>query len=97
MRKRSEETTKRAYLEARAKTRGGEKEEETWKLGSTSAMVIGGEKLVIASMCDYRAVICRDGEVHWLSRGELRKATKYWPPKLISGMHNKYHFLYQYI
>lgn len=96
MRKRSRETTKRAYLDAREKTRGGEKE-ETWKLGSTSAMVIGGKKLVIASMGDYRAVICRDGEAHWLSRGQLRKATKYWPPKLIPGMHNKYHFLYEYI
>ncbi|THG07806.1 hypothetical protein TEA_014437 [Camellia sinensis var. sinensis] len=60
--KKSKETMRKAYLSARAKMREAEQvSEETKKIGSASALVIHGEKLVIANMGDYRAVVCRDG------------------------------------
>ncbi|KAA8527783.1 hypothetical protein F0562_035348 [Nyssa sinensis] len=56
IRRKSKETMKNAYLGARVKIRETEKAEETWKVGSASAIVINGDKLVIANMGDYRAV-----------------------------------------
>ncbi|GFY82780.1 protein phosphatase 2C family protein [Actinidia rufa] len=57
----SKETLEKAYLNARAKIRQAEKAEERKRIGSASALVINGEKLVITHMGDYRAVVCRDG------------------------------------
>ncbi|KAK4405898.1 putative protein phosphatase 2C-like protein 44 [Sesamum angolense] len=62
MGKKSKEAMERAHLNARAHlTDRDEMEETPWKLGSASAMVINGEKLVMAYMGDYSGVICRDG------------------------------------
>ncbi|KAK4427825.1 putative protein phosphatase 2C-like protein 44 [Sesamum alatum] len=62
MGKKSKEAMERAHLNARTQLRDRDEPEETaWKLGSASAMVINGEKLVMAYMGDYSGVICRDG------------------------------------
>ncbi|CAK9165750.1 unnamed protein product [Ilex paraguariensis] len=85
MRRRSKETLRKAYLGARAKIRETEEPEESSKVGSASAIIINGEKLVIATMGDYRAVVCRDGAIRlakvrllgWDSGGAARtKPTK---------------------
>ncbi|KAA8548829.1 hypothetical protein F0562_000513 [Nyssa sinensis] len=81
----SKRTMKRAYLGARAKIRETEKKEQTWKVGSASAIVINGDKLVIADMGDYRAVVCRDGEAHQISRRHQQGTKRHWSRKLIPG------------
>ncbi|KAK2997715.1 hypothetical protein RJ639_025770 [Escallonia herrerae] len=63
MRRKSKETMKKAYLGAKVKIDGTEKTEEAWNLGSASAIVVDGEKLVMANMGNYRAVVCRDGAI----------------------------------
>ncbi|KAG8370443.1 hypothetical protein BUALT_Bualt14G0117500 [Buddleja alternifolia] len=86
MRKKSKEAMKRAHVSARAKLKDrDEAEEEARKWGSASAMVINGEKLVMANMGDYRAVICRDGEAYQISRKRQQPTTRHWSLKLISG------------
>ncbi|KAL3626443.1 hypothetical protein CASFOL_029992 [Castilleja foliolosa] len=72
MRKKCKETMKRAHMNARTKAQNDIKE-----TGSATAMVINGEKLVMANMGNYKAVICRDGEAYQISRN--------WSLKLISG------------
>ncbi|KAL7220096.1 hypothetical protein ACSBR2_013036 [Camellia fascicularis] len=87
--KKSKETMRKAYLSARAKMREAEQvSEETKKIGSASALVIHGEKLVIANMGDYRAVVCRDGEAHQISRRQQHhQGTKrHWSRKFIPGV-----------
>ncbi|GFZ10733.1 protein phosphatase 2C family protein [Actinidia rufa] len=63
LKRKSKDTLKKAYLNARAKIREAERAEERERIGSASALVINGEKLVIAHMGDYRAVVCRDGVI----------------------------------
>ncbi|KAI8012654.1 putative protein phosphatase 2C-like protein 44 [Camellia lanceoleosa] len=87
--KKSKETMRKAYLSARAKVREAEQvSEESKKIGSASALVIHGEKLVIANMGDYRAVVCRDGEAHQISRRQHHhQGTKrHWSRKFIPGV-----------
>ncbi|CAH9109344.1 unnamed protein product [Cuscuta europaea] len=63
MRRKSKQTMKKAHLSATAKIMmDTTAEEEPCNLGSASAIVINGERLVIANMGDYKAVICKDGE-----------------------------------
>ncbi|KAK4341677.1 hypothetical protein RND71_040178 [Anisodus tanguticus] len=50
MRRKSKETLKKAHVHAKAKIRETEKLENTWKMGSASAIVINGEKLILADM-----------------------------------------------
>ncbi|KAJ0034986.1 hypothetical protein Pint_25093 [Pistacia integerrima] len=93
IRRKSKETMRKAYLGARAKVREAQKEDETWRVGSASAMVINGEKLVIANMGDYRAVVCRDGVAHQISSGPTghqQTAKRHWTRRLFSGVkHSK--------
>lgn len=76
---------RKAYLGARAKVREAQTEDETWRVGSASVMVINGEKLVIANMGDYRAVVCRDGVAHQISSGHQQTAKRHWTRRLFSG------------
>ncbi|CAL5416490.1 unnamed protein product [Camellia sinensis] len=76
--KKSKETLTKAYLGARVKIREAEKAEETWKVGSASAIVINGERLVMANMGEYRAVVCRDGEAHPISRRQQQGTKRHW-------------------
>ncbi|KAJ8547219.1 hypothetical protein K7X08_010805 [Anisodus acutangulus] len=48
MRKKSKETLKKAHVHAKAKIRETEKLENTWKMGSASAIVINRERETIA-------------------------------------------------
>ncbi|KAI6694113.1 hypothetical protein NL676_021823 [Syzygium grande] len=60
----AKETTRKAYLDARAKIRESKKVmdgEAIMKVGSASVMVVNGGKLVMGDMGDYRAVVCRNG------------------------------------
>lgn len=84
IRRKSKDTLKKAYLGARAKAREAEKADETWRVGSASVMVINGEKLVIANMGEYRAVVCRDGVAHQISSGHQCPAKRHWSRRLFS-------------
>ncbi|KAL6532431.1 hypothetical protein OROGR_014401 [Orobanche gracilis] len=55
------------------------------QLGSASAMVIDGKKLVMANMGDYKAVICRGGEAYQISR-KKQQPTRNWTLKLIPAL-----------
>lgn len=85
IRRKSKDTLKKAYLGARAKAREAEKADETWRVGSASVMVIDGEKLVIANMGEYRAVVCRDGVAHQISSGHQHTAKRHWSRRFFSG------------
>lgn len=78
---------RKAYLGARAKVREAEAKKaaagETVRVGSASAMVINGEKLVIANMGDYRAVVCKDGVAHQI--GNHQTPRRHWSRRLFSG------------
>ncbi|XP_028070274.1 putative protein phosphatase 2C-like protein 44 [Camellia sinensis] len=86
LRKKSKETLTKAYLGARVKIREAEKAEETWKVGSASAIVINGERLVMANMGEYRAVVCRDGEAHPISRRQQQGTKRHWFLRFIPGV-----------
>ena len=87
---------RKAYLGARAKIRETHKTDETYKAdetrraGSVSALVINAEKLVIAYMGDYRAVICRDGVARQISSRDQQSGKRHWSRRLVSGIK---HFL----
>ncbi|KAF8401935.1 hypothetical protein HHK36_012886 [Tetracentron sinense] len=87
--RKSKETMRKAYLCTRAKISEGEKANERGKLGSTSVIVINGEKLVAANMSDYRAVVCRDGVAHEMGKRHQRRAKKHWSLNLIPGVWRK--------
>lgn len=88
--RKSKEAMRKAYLGARAKIRETQEAEETETvLGSVSVMVINGEKLVIANMGDYGAVVCKDGVAHQLSSKNQQSAKRHWSRRLISGMEHK--------
>ncbi|GLT42139.1 hypothetical protein SLA2020_161580 [Shorea laevis] len=72
----SKEIMRKAYLGARAKARETQEGDEACKVGSASVMVINGEKLVMANMGDYRAVVCRDGVAHQISTNKLHQSSK---------------------
>ncbi|KAL9408371.1 hypothetical protein AB3S75_046851 [Citrus x aurantiifolia] len=84
IRRKSKDTLKKAYLGARAKARDAEKADEKWRAGSASVMVINGEKLVIANMGEYRAVVCKDGVADQISSGRQHTAKRHWSRKLFS-------------
>lgn len=82
---------RKAYLWARAKMREAQEADadETWRVGSASVMVINGEKLVIANMGDYRAVVCRDGVAHQINSNHQHPAAKrHWSRRYFSGIYN---------
>ncbi|KAK3015937.1 hypothetical protein RJ639_005752 [Escallonia herrerae] len=85
MRRKSKETMKKAYLGAKVKINGTEKTEETRNVGSASAIVVDGEKLVMANMGSYRAVVCRDGEAHPITKRHQQVTKRHWSHKLIPG------------
>ncbi|CAN4120550.1 unnamed protein product [Withania somnifera] len=82
MKKKSKDTLKKAHLNAKAKVRETEKPECTWKLGSASAIVINGERLVLANMGGYKAVVCRDGEAFEINRRQQQPTKPHWSHKL---------------
>ncbi|CAN4091100.1 unnamed protein product [Withania somnifera] len=82
MRKKSKETLKKAHVNAKAKVRETEKVECTWKMGSASAIVINGERLVLANMGEYKAVVCRDGEAFEINRRQQQPTKPHWSHKL---------------
>ncbi|KAK4482469.1 hypothetical protein RD792_009627 [Penstemon davidsonii] len=81
--KQSKQAMKRAHMNARAKLGDGDESEA----GSATAMVIDGEKLVVANMGDFKTVICKDGEAYQICRKKQQQpATRHWSLKLIPGM-----------
>ncbi|XP_049360917.1 putative protein phosphatase 2C-like protein 44 [Solanum verrucosum] len=85
MKKKSKETLKKAHVHAKAKVRETEKLESTWKMGSASALVINGERLVLANMGEYKAVVCRDGEAFEINRKQQQTTKPHWSHKLFSA------------
>lgn len=86
IRKKSKEATRKAYLGARAKIRETDKDQEARKAGSASVMVINGQRLVLANMGGYRAVVCRDGVAYQMRRSRDQATThRHLSRRLISG------------
>lgn len=86
VRRKSKETMTKAYLNARSKLKeNGISEKTMLNVGSASAIVIDGEKLVMAQMGDYRAIVCKDGMAHQLQPRHQRRGKRHWPRRLISG------------
>ncbi|KAK7393712.1 hypothetical protein VNO78_22276 [Psophocarpus tetragonolobus] len=84
MRRKTNETLKRAYLGVRTKIREAHKPDEETCRGSTSVMVINGEKLVIANMGDYRTVLCRNGVAYQTTGKHNQSAKRNWYRRLFS-------------
>ncbi|XP_059317671.1 putative protein phosphatase 2C-like protein 44 [Lycium ferocissimum] len=82
MRRKSKETLKKAHVHAKAKVRETEKLENSWKMGSASAIVINGEKLILLNMGEYKAVVCRDGEAFEINRRQQQTTKPHWSHKL---------------
>lgn len=94
MRRKTKETLKKAYLGVRTKIREAHKpEEETCRIGSTSVMVINGEKLVIANMGDYRTVLCRDGVAYQKTGRHNQSAKRHWYRRLFTGINYSHHYV----
>ncbi|OIW21192.1 hypothetical protein TanjilG_30788 [Lupinus angustifolius] len=85
MRRKTIETLKKAYLSAKTKTREENESKETCRMGSTSVMVINGEKLVIANMGDYRTIFCRNGIAHHITGTHKQSTKRHWYHKLFAG------------
>ncbi|GMI95912.1 hypothetical protein like AT3G23360 [Hibiscus trionum] len=80
--RKTKETMKKAYLGARAKAREAQKEDEAFRAGSASVMLVNGEKLVMANLGGYRAVVCRDGMARQLSSKHHGGARRHWTRRL---------------
>lgn len=85
LRRKAKETVKRAYLNAKTKIRETQKSDETCIIGSTSVMIINGEKLVLANIGDYRTVLCRDGVAYQTIGKHNQSSKKHWYHRLFSG------------
>lgn len=56
-------------MNARAKVRETEEDDdERWELGSATAVVIDGDKILVADMGEYKVVVCRDGKAYQINR-----------------------------
>ncbi|XP_062150051.1 putative protein phosphatase 2C-like protein 44 [Alnus glutinosa] len=84
IRRKSKETMRKAYLGARAKIRETQKADETSRAGSVSVLVINTEKLVTASMGNYRAVVCRNGVAREIGKRDQKSDKRYWSRRLFS-------------
>ncbi|KAL5542286.1 hypothetical protein UlMin_009996 [Ulmus minor] len=79
------ETMRKAYLGARAKIRETRKPDEELKAaGSVSVMVINGEKLVIANMGEFKAVLCKDGVAYQINGKRQQSSKRRWHRRLFS-------------
>ncbi|KAK2453885.1 protein-serine/threonine phosphatase [Trifolium repens] len=85
LRRKAKETLKRAYLGAKTKVREANKSEETCIIGSTSVLIINGEKLVLANIGDYRTVLCKDGVAYQTNGRYNQSSKKRWYRRLFSG------------
>ncbi|CAN1279278.1 Putative protein phosphatase 2C-like protein 44 [Linum perenne] len=83
VRRNSKEAMRKAYLSSRVKIREGLKSDEVLRIGSASAMVINAEKLLVANMGNYRAVVCRDGVAYDCS-DKHRSPRRKWDHRLFS-------------
>ncbi|XP_058753477.1 putative protein phosphatase 2C-like protein 44 [Vicia villosa] len=83
--RKAKETLKKAYLGAKTKIRETHKSEETCLIGSTSVIIINGEKLVLANIGDYRTVLCKDGVAYQTHGRYNQSGKKHWYHRLFSG------------
>lgn len=81
----SQETMKKAYLSAKSKVRDAQETEEANGVGSVSAMVIDGEKLVLANMGNYRAIVCREGLAHEIGSRHKQSPKRSWSSRFFRG------------
>ncbi|KAL3507616.1 hypothetical protein ACH5RR_032998 [Cinchona calisaya] len=80
------ETLRKAHLNVRAKMREVDKAEEACRLSSATAIVINGEKLVVASMGEHKAVLCRNGKAYQINRAQQEGVRRHWSRKFIPGV-----------
>lgn len=86
MEKKGKEIMKRAHQVARSKLQDSGGVDVDQKMGSASAMVINGEKLVMANMGKYRAVVCRDGEAFQIGMKKQQSGGLHWSVRFLTGM-----------
>ncbi|XP_059448711.1 putative protein phosphatase 2C-like protein 44 [Corylus avellana] len=84
IRRKSKEAMRKAYHGARAKIRDAQKADEPWRAGSVSVLVINTGDLVMASMGNYRAVVCRAAMAHEIGSRGQKSAKRYWSRRLVS-------------
>jgi protein phosphatase PTC1 len=97
LRRKAKETLKRAYLGAKTKVREANKSEETCIIGSTSVLIINGEKLVLANIGDYRTVLCKDGVAYQTNGRYNQSSKKRWYRRLFSGIKSNTQILLKYL
>lgn len=88
LKRKSKDAMRKAYVDARGKMKEKPEGKEKGKVvGAASAIVINSEKLVMANMGGYRAVVCRNGEAHQINRARQNQGTprRLWSRKLIPG------------
>ncbi|KAK4258395.1 hypothetical protein QN277_007850 [Acacia crassicarpa] len=88
MSRKCKETLKRAYSSSTAKILRSEDDERTSRrVGSVSALVINGEKLVTAQIGNCKAVVCRDGIAYHTNPTPQQHLDKlpHWSHKLFPG------------
>ncbi|KAE8076047.1 hypothetical protein FH972_014720 [Carpinus fangiana] len=62
-----------------------EKADEPWGANSVSVLVINTGELVMASMGNYRAVVCRAATAHVIGSRNQKSAKRYWSRRLLSA------------
>ncbi|GAB2265943.1 hypothetical protein Dimus_000976 [Dionaea muscipula] len=86
IRRKSKEAMTKAYLNARADLKDALKQDEQLNVGSASLLVINGEKIIIATMGDYKAISCRNGVAHQLgTRNQYYTSGSHWPRRFLKG------------
>lgn len=58
---------KKAHVSVRSKVKEAKEGKEAWNMGSSSALVVDGDRLVIATMGNYRAIVCENGLARQIS------------------------------
>lgn len=89
MRRKGKEAMRKAYLGVRSKVKQMEKSDNVRAIGSASAIVINGEKLMMANLGDYQAIVCRDGKAYQINGKRQVNNGRHWSRKFLSGVFQK--------
>ncbi|GAB2217745.1 hypothetical protein Droror1_Dr00000956 [Drosera rotundifolia] len=86
IRRKTKEAMKKAYMNARAELhKAVKRDDQQFSIGSVSAVVINREKMVVAVMGDYKAVVCKNGEARQLGAKHQYTGRRHWPRKFLKG------------
>ncbi|XP_023547775.1 putative protein phosphatase 2C-like protein 44 [Cucurbita pepo subsp. pepo] len=79
------EAMKKAHVSVRSKVKEAKEGKEAWNMGSSSALVVDGDRLVIATMGNYRAIVCENGLARQISCDQDPTKQR-WHRRLMLGM-----------